>query len=253
MSGRAAYEIASRSDQGKRERQEDAAGFTDPDDKRTYEIGVLAVLADGMGGLTAGAMASQLVVRTFRDTYWAKDPKESIPQALRRAAEQADKAVLREAQRLGRAGGVGSTLVAAVLDKFELHWISAGDSRAYLCRDGSLHRLTVDHNVGEDRWHSPESVEPDAHAAALTSFIGRTGALRTDGNLRPLRVRSDDCVVLASDGLYDALGEARIAQHLTGNLQEGCDRMIRLAVGLDLPEQDNLTIMAMRVQDAPEE
>jgi PPM family protein phosphatase len=93
---------------------------------------LLAVVADGIGGLSHGAEASQIAVRTFLDSYATKDRAEPVACVLRRALEAADKAVFQFANATGLQPGIqndaGSTLVAVALAARQLFWTSVGDS-----------------------------------------------------------------------------------------------------------------------------
>src|SRR6266851_8174998 len=127
---------------GLRQYQQDCYGFSDAGDLKFFEHGgFLAVLCDGMGGMEHGDVASQTAVRALLDAYALKTPAESIPDALERSVREANRRVLTVAKGLGRSEGVGTTLVAAVLHKGSLHFISVGDSGLFHVSDGQLHAI----------------------------------------------------------------------------------------------------------------
>ena len=112
---------------GARTDQQDAFGFSDKDD--AYFVrhgGVLAVIADGMGGHAYGGEASRIAVKAFLLDYMAKSERVSIPDALYQAFYAANHAVCAFAEEAGEAGNCGTTFVAAVvhLASRSLHWIS---------------------------------------------------------------------------------------------------------------------------------
>ncbi|MCG6861061.1 MAG: protein phosphatase 2C domain-containing protein [Chromatiaceae bacterium] len=138
---------------GRRAEQQDAFGFAGFD--QAYfraHAGVLAVLADGMGGMRNGGGASRLAVQRMLESYWEKRPDESNSDALMRGLAAANTEVYDLACSSDGEGNVGTTLVAAAVRGEHLFWVAAGDSRRYLYRaaDGSLTQCTQDHNYGND-------------------------------------------------------------------------------------------------------
>src|SRR5436305_3497808 len=112
---------------GTRSEQQDSFGFSDPRDRTfTSHAGVLAVVADGMGGMAGGKTASRTAVKAFLDAYKLKRQNETIPAALNRALHFAHEAVRAAAQQIGEEN-MGTTLLAAVTHGQGLYWISAGD------------------------------------------------------------------------------------------------------------------------------
>ena len=134
---------------GARSEQQDSFGFSVFDDAdHVGHAGILAVVADGMGGLAMGKDASRVAVQTFLDAYMEKDPAEKIAAALDRCLHTANRAVNTMALNAGLEGEVGTTLVAVVIHEDILYRAAAGDSRIYLFRDGRLRQLTTDYNYG---------------------------------------------------------------------------------------------------------
>ncbi|MBK7674253.1 MAG: serine/threonine-protein phosphatase [Candidatus Accumulibacter sp.] len=241
------YEVANAQWQGCRDEQQDAGGFTDPEGPEVAHSGVLAVLADGMGGLSHGAAAGRLTVRAFLDAYRRKAPGESIPDALRRSLLATNKAVLDFARAKEGEGAAAATIVAAVLKENQLFWIAAGDSRAYLVRNGVALRLTVDHTVAEDALDAADTLSHDIDPEAVSSFMGSPEAPRMDTNHQALRLASGDCVLLATDGLYWTLSEEEIGKVIRGDdLREDCERLVRCVEERQAEDQDNVTVLMMR-------
>jgi serine/threonine protein phosphatase PrpC len=236
---------------GARQDQQDSFGFSDPGNEAfVAHGGFLGVVADGMGGLSHGSEASHAAVRTFLSAYESKAPGESIPDALARSLIAANRAVVTLADHFGSRNGTGTTLAAAVLHGDSLYWVSAGDSRVYLCHGNTLTRITSDHvyarhlneQVAQGKISRSEA-EGNAERAALTSFLG--DLKEVDRSLRPFVVRPGDHIFICSDGLYRALSEAEITEAFRRDPQTACDTLVEQAVAKQRNHQDNLTIIAL--------
>jgi protein phosphatase len=183
--------------------------------------GRLIVVADGMGGHSAGEVASTWAVEAFVDLV------------LDRAAENAplDGAVLREAleaaqRRISRAAmlesafrGMGTTLIAGLVSGDVLHLSHIGDVRAYLYRDGDLSQLTRDHSTvqmlvdrGEIR---PEEARDHPRKNEVTQALGQ--GLNFDPSAAQIELRTKDRILLCCDGLWAGLEEGGIVDALRDN------------------------------------
>lgn len=243
-------EVGNATTQGDRATQEDSFCFTSMHDPGFVEhAGIMAVVADGMGGLAGGGEASHIAAQTMRKAYEQKSAEDSIPEALLYSLGKANKVVYGLTERIGKAG---TTLVAAVMHEEGIHWISVGDSRVYLLRDKQLTKLTVEHNFELElmkRVAREEMTLEEARAHeqrhALISFLGGSAVKHIDRSLKPLPLRKDDRVMLCSDGLYRTLSDQMIAASLGGKPQDAADRLIREAVGQEINHQDNATVLIM--------
>jgi serine/threonine protein phosphatase PrpC len=236
--------------QGTREYQQDDYGiFELPLSLHSGDL--LLVLADGMGGERAGDRASAAAVRSFIDAY-AAIPARSIPERLRRALDHANRALALEiAAAPDLLRGMGCTLLAAVLAKEGLYWISVGDSPVWLCRQSQLTRINQDHSyrhvLAQQLAAGKISVDyaqnhPDRNAL----FSALTGDLinQVDLSPEPYPLQSGDRVLLASDGLL-TLSETQIVTHLNANPSADmiCRRLLEAVMAVADPEQDNTTVM----------
>lgn len=142
------YDASSALSQGQRDNQEDAIVADFP---VGTEMG-FAVLSDGMGGHASGEVASKIVVtEVFSELKLMagdlEDQEQNIASVLREAAIGANECLHLHANASPESLGMGATLVAPVLIKDRLYWISIGDSPLYLFRDNKLHRLNEDHSL----------------------------------------------------------------------------------------------------------
>jgi len=180
----------------------------------------LAVLADGMGGHRAGDVASQLAVDTVVETILLADRQKDLQNLLRNSLLQANRAVYEASRKNTDLFGMGTTLVAALLQGNLAHIAHVGDSRAYLFSEGELARLTEDHtylaqieHMGAD---AGQIIADSAVAKMLVRAIGIESGVEID--LCEIPLRPGDCLLLCSDGLTDMLSDEEIRDIL---LREG--------------------------------
>ena len=235
-------------DIGRRDYQQDSFGQT----AVLRNTGILAVLADGMGGLSGGERVSQKIVMealTFGSTLQANQ----VPTALPGMVAGINRAVN---QMLGPKGlyTSGSTVVSALITGNALRWISVGDSRVYLYRDGQLSQLSRDHDLLQD-W-MPDILEGkrsmaealrDPNGRKLTSFIGMGELRHVDYNRTPIPLLPGDRVLLMSDGVYGTVSDAEMAVILRdcGSVQLAASHIGQRIMGAALPYQDNYTLIVL--------
>ncbi len=242
---------------GARESQQDAFGFSDPEDAALVAHGgLVAVVADGMGGMAHGREASHVATRAFLKAYAAKTPAEPIPQALKRSLYEANHAVTELAQGANLLGEIGTTLVAVAFHDGAYHLISVGDSAAYLLRRGRLYQLTSSHTHGEDldldaaKGHiSEEEAAGDPERHALTSFLGIEKLIDVDASKEPRPLEPGDRLLVCSDGLSKVLGEKEIAASFLVDPQETAEQLVNQVLQLRRPDQDNVTVLVVAYED----
>ena len=131
---------------GRRDYQEDSFGFFDGRNLGIDDNGhALLLVADGMGGHVGGAIASDLLCKTFVEAY----PRSSGPsvERLRTCLDEANGAIAAAVAENPALDSMGSTLGVAVVTSEGLHWISVGDSPLWLFHEGQLERLNADHSM----------------------------------------------------------------------------------------------------------
>ena len=219
-----------------RSRNEDA--FVDRGD-----IGVWAV-ADGAGGHGAGDVASAAAAAAIADLPVGLSAAEILAQVrLRLSAVHAD------LQRRAAANGNGEIMATTIVvlmargDHFACLW--AGDSRAYLLREGMLSQITRDHSLVQEMVESgslaPEDAEHHPQANVITRAVGSHEALHLDkvsGRIHP-----GDVLLLCTDGLFKALPVSQIAQSLA--LGAGPEPLLQQA--LRAGARDNVTALIVEV------
>jgi len=206
------------------------------------EIGLWAV-ADGMGGHSAGDVASQTVVECLGQVN-ANGSLSSMVDATEDRLLEANRRLLALAvdqhQRT-----IGSTAVALLARGGYVACLWAGDSRAYRIRGKRVERMTQDHAMVEDLVSSGlmSRDEASSHPQAnrITRAIGAMPGLFVDVEM--FAVEPGDIYLLCSDGLYKELTDAEIVKTLNGD-EQAVNSLINLA--LERRARDNVTVIAVR-------
>lgn len=193
-----------------RESNEDAVLVTQlPESEPGGGPGFLLAVADGMGGLERGEVASQLAIDLLNDLF-ARDRPEDIAQALKQAYRRANDAIYRQAADASAGGGMGTTLVTAVIQGKYATIANVGDSRAYLIRADQLTQVTQDHSVVADQIANGQLSEENARSSPqrnlLTQALGTRESLdRRMPSVYELTLLPEDRLLLCSDGFFDVL------------------------------------------------
>jgi serine/threonine protein phosphatase PrpC len=233
---------------GDRKNQEDFHAFLVSEGSS----GLLAVLADGMGGHEAGEVASRLAVESFANNF-QRHGAQSLPVKLSAALQAADHAIADYVVSNPHSAGMGCTLLAAHISPAGLYWISVGDSPLYLLRKGKLTQINEDHSMAPEITKSlkagkltQEEALNHPHRNALRSALMGEGHCKlVDCPATAMRLTSGDIVLLASDGVQ-SLTDAEINNVLAKNLNLSAEDMasllLRAVQKKQRRHQDNTTV-----------
>jgi len=216
------------------------------------ETGYGVLVADGMGGMAAGEVASRAAIALFIDLVLATpdwvlslgEPEvEEVIDRMARRFRDVNKAVVEEAQARPGLRGMGTTLTMACSLGADLLIAHVGDSPAYLCRGGELHRLTRDHTLAQelaDRGAAGPGGVPARFHHVLTQAIGIPGP-GGEPDVRRVRLADGDRLLLCTDGLTGMVDDAEIAAELRreGPADAACRALVGLA--LEAGGKDNVT------------
>ena len=210
------------------------------------ELG-LFVLADGMGGARAGERASRIAVETIVASVREAAPERTMA-CLTEAIRAANRNILRLAEMHPELQGMGTTVVAALVDSAAVHVASVGDSRAYRWRGGEIVRVTSDqtwvNEVGRGLGLTEEQIHTHPFRHVLTMAVG----VRNMVVIRSYEVElgPGEELLLCSDGLHGVVREEALAAVLADNgaLAEKPGRLIQLARSHGGP--DNITAVVIR-------
>ncbi len=216
------------------------------------ELG-LYLVADGMGGHSAGQIASQLAAEeALRAIRTLEGASASLAEKLRYAVTAANRQIYRTARQHEALAGMGTTLVALFSAEGRAALAHVGDSRAYLLRSERLRQLTDDHSIVAElvrrREISPDDARGHPHRHVLTRALGVRSSVEPD--LVELTLAPDDRFLLCSDGLTAHVHDEEIARALAGDvdLQAAVDGLIALAN--ERGGEDNITVVAVRCEKA---
>ncbi len=183
----------------------------------------LFVVADGMGGYRAGEVAAEIAVETACRLIPLNSASQDPGAAMARTFAACNQAILQCAAANPDCLGMGTTLVACLLRDGVLHVAHVGDSRAYLLRDGQLHRLTRDHSIGQALWDSGAVTEAQLRElpgrGILTRALGVEESVACD--LVAYTWEPADRLLICSDGVSDLLSDEAVAQLLLENDSAG--------------------------------
>ncbi len=229
----------------KRKGNQDAIGQMVPTDPEVLaRLGQIFVLADGVGGLSGGDLAAQYAVSTIIGSYYEQEEGDP-PDRLARAIAEANNVIYAEGQDQDTPRTIATTVVAAVIRGRELIVGSVGDSPAFLMRDASARKLTMDHTVETMRREAGDPLDDgDPTGRKLVRVLGSSPSVKVDIISGP--VREGDCIVLCSDGLTRYLTPEEIEQTVaTLSPARAVKALIQLAN--DRGGADNISVIVLRL------
>lgn len=222
------------------------------------EVGYGMLVADGMGGMAAGEVASELAVSTLVSLvletpdwilHLGDNEVDRIASRMVERFRRVNEALIERAERDPDLEGMGTTLTLAVSLGRDMLITHVGDSRAYLFREGALHRLTRDHTVAQKMIDSgllsPEDDGLRQFRHFLTQALGTKGSA-LDPEVQRIQLRGGDQIMLCTDGLTEMVDEDAIASVLRE--QESAADACRVLVDFALRNggRDNVTVVVAR-------
>ena len=221
---------------------------------RTEEVGYVMIVADGMGGHAGGEQASRMAITglvklvldrpdwIFRlDQTVAADVRQRSKERVQDLHTQ----LLNQGGRDRDLHGMGTTLTIVRNMGRQLHIVHVGDSRAYLLRNGRLHRLTRDHTylqllIDSGQLSKEEACDFRGRHILVNALGGFNEEVEVD--VDQIELSNGDRILMCSDGLTDMVDDDTIRQVLVERQKsrEACQRLIDLA--LERGGKDNVTV-----------
>ena len=209
------------------------------------EVGLWAV-ADGMGGYEAGDVASNMILTSlaeiekheFLDNF-VDDIEDKIIDANHRILEYSE--IMHDGRTLG------STIISLLIKGQVGVCLWAGDSRLYLLRNNQLQQLSRDHSHVQELIDQGTISEEDAinhpDANVITRAVGTSDELYID--IRTFNVQLGDAFLLCSDGLYNAVSEYEIEQHMKSHDTDDAVKQL-IVKALENGAPDNVSIVLVK-------
>lgn len=229
---------------GKRKDQEDSFSTI------ITEKGIMAVLADGMGGYSKGKMASTIATNTFIHEFLKLDSINSIEKFFIQTARLTNKEILKKSKGIK----TGTTIVTVIISENYLYWASIGDSAIVLFRNQEFINLNKKHifeSILQEQYLSgkisKEEVLNNPMKKRLTSYIGHEDFKDIEINKQPIELKQGDKIILCSDGVYNSISEFEMEKVLVKNIKpfKASEEIINIINKKNYPKQDNATIIIL--------
>ncbi|PIP02438.1 MAG: protein phosphatase [Zetaproteobacteria bacterium CG12_big_fil_rev_8_21_14_0_65_54_13] len=226
----------------------------------------IAVLADGMGGYSAGEVASAMAVDIITDRLQQQIltiPTAAIDSAtgftgesilVREAIRHSNDAIYQEAKTNAGCAGMGTTVLAAVFYADRITAAHVGDSRMYRLRDNRLSHVTEDHSLIHEQVRRGLVTAADARNSSIKNLVTRALGIEqgVDPDIVEDTVLPGDMYLMCSDGLTDVVADEVIQQTMTrhrNNLEKSAEQLIHLANEAGGP--DNISVILISAKAAP--
>ncbi len=207
----------------------------------------LFIVADGMGGHRAGDTASRMCVEEAARKIRSSEKRTPVG-IFEEAVSTANRAIYRQAMLHAELSGMGTTMVAATVEKESAYIVNIGDSRLYQMRE-ELRQITVDHSLVEEMVQSGEIQKDKMRTHPNKNIITR--ALGADEYVRPdyfeIEVMQGDVLLLCSDGLTNMLEDQRIENILKhrDNLEQAGRELVKQAN--EAGGKDNISVILIQI------
>jgi protein phosphatase len=204
--------------------------------------GLLAAVADGMGGLAHGSVASAEAIAALRAAIGADASAAGLVQGFHdahwriRALKPADREPM------------GTTLVAVLLDEAGVYVANVGDSRAYMIESGAAVPLTRDHSLVAEQVAAGlidvEAARISPARSVLTRALGPDPALPEVDLFGPFDLAPGACLLLCSDGLHTLVSDDEIASAVRHSPPQGAAGDL-VALANERGGSDNITVVVV--------
>lgn len=224
--------------------------FVYASDQKVGRLPSLLIVADGMGGHAAGDLASRVCVETAVSSIEGSGQTETIP-ILAEAVQKANRAVLKKAAEKPEYAGMGTTIVAAVIDGNTLYVANVGDSRLYLIDDDRIDQITLDHSLVAEMVRSgrisPEQMRNHPEKNIITRAVGGEEYVEVD--FFDVGLHKGDVVLLCSDGLTNMVEDEQIFRIVRREktLRDAGQKLISAANSAG--GRDNISVVLARLTD----
>ena len=214
---------------------------------------LLSVVCDGMGGAKSGNVASQLAADVFcqevERSWTPGQNRDKTSQILQSAVKLANMTVYDQSRQIEEFEGMGTTLVAVLIQGKTATVVNVGDSRAYRIDRMGIRQITKDHSVVQlmvDRGEmTAEMARTYPGKNLITRAVGTEPTVMTD--VFQVELEKGDCLLLCSDGLSNMMDDQEILFEVAHgvNKQLCCQRLLDIVKGRGAP--DNVTSVLIMI------
>jgi serine/threonine protein phosphatase PrpC len=230
---------------------------------RTEEHGYAMIVADGVGGLEAGALASRTTLLTalrfilqsrkwalsFDDPSTRKHEIELLGMRARGYLAAAQAEIRRQVAQSPGCAGMGSTFTGVYVVGYDAFVLHIGDSKAFVLRDGALNKITRDHTMAQQIADMGVIKQEDVAKHELQHVLTRAvGAFDAQADFQHFDLRAGDRLLLCSDGLTDMVDDPTIASLLTTAAGSGDACAALVAAALAGGGHDNVTVIVAEMR-----
>lgn len=240
------YETGASKTIGSREIQEDEYGIIET------EEGIMAVLADGMGGNLGGKIAARTVVQVFEDIFEDGNTFYKPQYSLKKAFQRSNREILNLLDE-----NQGHACVAAVMiNNRRLYYATVGNVKIAVYRNRELVPVTSGHTIGvlaRQKYEEGKLTRQEAVSLLenhrLYNYVGQDGFKDIEFFDIPIALYGGEYVVLMSDGLYEAAvwKDMEACLEEKGSCQEKAFRIIELVNRSQKEEKDNASVVILGI------
>jgi protein phosphatase len=253
-------EISAVSDKGcVREHNEDMVLIGDDifrDDRRHLVVDLegenhkfFVAVADGIGGHSAGEVASEIVLRNIAekiDNLKINLTKEELSNRMSEWTKEIHLCILNEGNKDVKRKGMGTTLIGLLFYNGNLYYVNVGDSRVYRFRGGMLMQISKDHSLRE------LTNNPNIPSNIIVNSFGGGEKVFSDFEIASKKIIEGDIYLLCSDGLSDMVSEEKIEKILSEEDSEPIEKLLNKAK--ENGGDDNISIVLIQITEtAPNE
>lgn len=229
----------------KRDRNEDYLLIYEPENKKIYKKkGNFYLIADGIGGLDKGELASKIASEIIKKIYYSRklsSIKNSLIYAIKKANIKINSISMNKME-------MGTTVVCTVIKDRKAYIASVGDSRAYLLRKGKLKRLTEDHSFVGERVRAGDLTEEEARIHPrkniILRYLGEKENIDIDVFTCSLQV--GDKILLCSDGLWGEIPHKKLEKIIKKDSIKSIVMLIRNANKAG--GTDNISVILIEIE-----
>jgi len=206
-------------------------------------------VADGMGGHSAGQIASELALKTAIRAYYANSTP-IVEDALRASVQEANALIFDASQAIAERAGMGTTMTMLVIRGEEAFIAHVGDSRCYILRDGEIRQITEDHSWVNEQVKRGGMTEEEALSSPYRNVITRSlgNAPNVEVDVITHDLHPGDVFLLCSDGLSGDVTAEEMRDAMTNTSpSRAASDLVDLA--LERGGRDNATVLILAIRD----